>query len=203
MDNITDAALARFRAHYGDGTITKDSIFDYVYGVLHSPKYRERFRNNLNRELPRIPFATDFAAFARAGAELAELHLRYETGPEYSLDVVISGAGLAGPSGYRLGRKKMSWADKAEKTELIVNERIRLRGFPPECHRYVVNGRTPMEWFMDRYYIKCDRRSGILDDPNGWFDDPRDLVTGFRRIVHLSVETVRIVEALPDPIPDL
>ncbi len=174
-----------------------------MYGVLHSPEYRERFRNNLNRELPRIPFAPDFTAFGSAGAELAKLHLGYETGPEHPLEVVVSGLGLAGPSDYRLTTKKMRWASKDEKAELIVNDRIRLRGFPAECHEYIVNGRSPVEWFMDRYYIKRDRRSGIVNDPNGWFDDPRDLITAFRRIVHLSVETVRIVDALPNPIPDL
>lgn len=69
------------------------------------------------------------------------------------------------------------------------------------AHRYVINGRSPLEWFIDRYRVKTDRGSGIINDPNGWFDDPRDLVAAFKRIVHVGVETVRIVESLPDPFP--
>ncbi len=201
MDNITDKALTMFRDHYSDDTITKDAIFDYVYGVLHSSKYRRVFRNNLNRELPRIPFAPDFAAFAKAGAELARLHLGYETGPEFDLAEVISGLGLASPSDYRLTRKKMKLLNGG--ATLKINGRVSLKGIPPEAHKYQVNGRSPVGWFIDRYYIKRDKRSGIVNDPNGWWEDPRDLVTAIRRVVYLSVETVRIVEALPDPIPDL
>ena len=86
----------------------------------------------------------------------------------------------------------------AEKTALVVNEHIRLEGIPAEAHQYQVNGRTPLEWFIDRYRITRDKESGIVNDPNGWFGNPRDLVAAFRRIVHLSVETTRIVEGLPE-----
>ena len=86
-----------------------------------------------------------------------------------------------------------------EKTVLIVNDHIRVSGIPAEAHRYEVNGRTPLAWFIDRYRVKRDTKSGIVNDPNGWFKDPRDLIVALRRIVHLSVETVRIVERLPEP----
>ena len=89
----------------------------------------------------------------------------------------------------------MRYADE-EKTTLIVNEFIRLGGIPAAAHQYQVNGRTPLEWFIDRYRITRDRESGIVNDPNGWFDDPRDLIAAIRRIVHVSVETVRVVESL-------
>lgn len=82
----------------------------------------------------------------------------------------------------------------------IVNEHIRLAGIPAETHRYEVNGRTPLEWFIDRYRITQDKESGIVNDPNGWFDDPQNFITAIRRIVHVSVETVRIVAGLPEPI---
>ena len=88
-------------------------------------------------------------------------------------------------------------------TVLRINDRVSLKGIPSDAHEYQVNGRSPLGWFMDRYYIKRDKRSGIVNDPNGWWEDPRDLVNAIRRVVYLSVETVRIVEALPDPIPDL
>ena len=94
----------------------------------------------------------------------------------------------------------MRFADDEERTVLIVNDHIRLACIPPEAHRYQVNGRTPLEWFIDRYKIKKDPSSGIVNDPNEWFGNPQGLVTAIRRVVHVSVETVRVVEALSDPI---
>ena len=95
----------------------------------------------------------------------------------------------------------MRFADD-DRMVLAVNDHLRLAGIPPEAHEYEVNGRTPLEWFIDRYRIVRDTRSGIVNDPNGWFDDPRDLVAAFRRIVHVSVETTAIVASLPDPFPE-
>ena len=198
IDNISDTALRAFRAHYGDNRITKDTIFDYIYGVLHAPAYRERFANDLVKELPRIPFAPDFHAFAEAGRRLAELHLGYETCEEYPLETLFASPGEPGPEHYRIGARAMRFED-GDGTILRVNDHIRLAGIPAEAHGYVVNGRTPLEWFIDRYRITKDRESGIVNDPNGWFDDPRDLAAAFRRIVHVSVETVRIVNVLPPP----
>lgn len=141
--------------------------------------------------------AEDFHAFATAGAQLAAIHLGHETGPEYPLKVVCTPPGTSDPAHYRLGHKAMKYAyANAEKSELIINEHIHLQGIPPEAHRYEVNGRTPLGWFIDRYKISTDKRSGILNDPNEWFDDPRDLVTAIRRIVQVSVKTVGIVEGL-------
>ena len=88
------------------------------------------------------------------------------------------------------------------KTTLTINEHVRLTGIPEMAHRYMVNGRTPLEWFIDRYRIKRDKDSGILNDPNGWFEDPRDLVTAIERIVYVSVESTRIIEGLPSQFPD-
>ena len=90
-----------------------------------------------------------------------------------------------------------------DKTVLIVNDHISLTGIPPQAHEYQVNGRTPLEWFIDRYRITKDKESGIVNDPNSWFDDPRDLIDSIRRVVHLSVETVRIVSGLPEPFEEV
>ena len=216
IDNISGTALRTFRTHYRDDAITKDDIFDYVYGVLHAPVYRKRFANDLAKELPRVPFAPDFHAFVEAGRALAELHLGYETCPEYPLEVRVSGqlgGDLLGPSEsvleskpelFRIGTRAMRFKDDPkspflEKTTLIVNDQIQLCGIPAEAHQYEVNGRTPLGWFIDRYKITRDSRSGILNNPNGWFADPRDLITAIRRIVYLSAETVRIVEGMPEP----
>ena len=200
VDNITDTARRAFQVHYKDDSITKDEIFDYIYGVLHAPAYRERFASDLAKELPRIPLAPDFRTFAAAGRELTQLHLGYERCDEYPLEL-----GCDRPEGpraqhFRIGRKKMKWTDRELRTELVINEHLRLKGVPAAAHQYEVNGRTPIEWFSDRYRIVQDRRSGLVNDPNGWFEDPRDLIRAICRIVHVSVETVRIVENLPEPI---
>ena len=197
VDNISDTALRAFRVHYRDSTITKDEIFDYIYGLLHAPTYRERFANDLSKEIPRIPFAPDFRTLATAGRELAGIHLGYETCEEYPLELHCERTGEPRPEHFRIGAKKMRWAN-SDKTELLVNEHIRLQGIPAAAHQYEVNGRTPIEWFIDRYQIKQDKRSGLINDPNGWFEDPRDLISAILRIVQVSVETVYIVGNLPD-----
>ena len=104
------------------------------------------------------------------------------------------------PEHFLLGTRAMRFADKETKTTLIINEHVCLSGIPEEAHRYVVNGRTPLEWFIDRYKIKQDTDSGILNDPNGWFENPRDLITAIERIVYVSVESARIVDNLPTEI---
>ena len=208
IDNISDTALKAFQEHYSDDSITKDDIFYYVYGILHAPSYREQFANDLSKMLPRIPYAPDFTAFADAGYKLAELHLNYETCEQYPLRVEYPNMTLppkdiehADPNLFRLTDKAMRFADIERKT-LSINEYVRLTGIPEDAHRYVVNGRSPLEWFIDRYYIKTDRDSGIVNDPNGWFDDPRDLVAAIKRIVYVSVESARIIDGLPDKITD-
>ena len=198
-DNISDTALRAFRVRYNDNTVTKDGIFDYVYGVLHAPSFRKRFVNDLVNELPRIPFAPDFHVFAKAGRELAELHLGYETCEEYPLDVTFAQLEELRPEHFRIGERAMRYSDD-DRTVLIVNDHLRLGRIPPEAHQYQVNGRTPLEWFIDRYRITQDKESGIVNDPNAWFHDPRELIAVIRRIVHVSVESTRIVEGLPEPI---
>ena len=146
--------------------------------------------------IPRIPFAPDFRAFANAGKALGELHVGYERSKRYSLEVVFAHEGEPYPRHFRLTEKAMRFAAD-EKTTLRINEHVSLSGIPAEAHRYVVNGRTPLEWYIDRYRIKKDKESGIVNDPNGWFEDPRDLVPAIERIVYVSVESTRIIEGLP------
>ena len=201
VDNVSDTALAAFREHYRDPEITKDVIFDYVYGVLHAPTYRERFANDLAKGIPRVPFAPDFDAFAAAGRNLAALHLCYETCAEYPLEIVAAQPGELQSHHFRLGVQAMRFADD-DRSVLIVNDHVRVAGIPAEAHDYVVNGRTPIGWFIDRYRMTRDQESGIVNDPNGWFSKPEEFIATIRRIVHVSVETVRIVDSLPEPFTD-
>ena len=142
--------------------------------------------------------ASEFYDFADAGRTLAKLHLDYEICEEYPLQTEKFHAKMLREELYRITERKMRFADE-NKTSLIVNDYVKLTGIPSEAHKYQVNGRTPIEWFIDRFRITRDPHSGIVNDPNDWFDNPEDLISSFKRIVYLSLETVRIVEALPNP----
>ena len=207
IDNISDTALCCFRDHYRDNSITKDNIFDYVYGILHAPSYRDQFANDLSKMIPRIPFAPNFYAFAEAGKELAALHVGYENCEQYPhLEVEPRNNDLfweEKPGHFLLGPRTMRFADKNTKDTLIINEHIQLSGIPREAHGYVVNDRTPLEWFINRYKItQPEKNRGILNDPNCWFEKPRDLVTAIERIIYVSIESTKIIENLPSKLTD-
>jgi predicted helicase len=203
-DAITDAALAAFRKTCADDSITKEDLFYYAYGLLHSPEYKTRFEADLKKQLPRIPFARDFWAFSEAGRELAHWHLNYETVEPYPLSQVGE-LPLGEAALYRV--QKMAWARKRvdgkltdDKTTLVYNSRISLTGIPPEALEYVVNGKSALEWVIERYQVTIDKGSGIVNDPNDWateHDDPTYIFNLVKRVVRVSVETVRIVKALP------
>ena len=199
VDNITDWCLQQFRGQYPNLQITKDDIWHYIYGFLHAPDNRAKYRADLSKDLPRIPFAPDFGAFRDGGEQLAALHLGYETCPEYELQVEVS----VGPNPYQLDSSKMKWDKGSDRSVLHVTPAVTLRGIPAEAHGYVVNGRTPLEWAVDRLHIRKDKESGIVNDPNAWFaDDPAELVAHLKRLVHVSVETTRIVDGLPPALAD-
>jgi len=188
-ENITDWALAQFRAHYADESINKWDIFYYVYGALHHPGYREKFADNLKRELPRIPYAPDFRAFADSGHMLADLHLNYETVEPYKLRWIEA---KDKPPSYHVEKMRLS----KDKTELVVNESLTLADIPPEAFAYRLGNRSALEWVIDQYQVTTDKRSGITSDPNRE-DEPRYIVDLVGRVVQVSVETVRLVAALP------
>lgn len=203
-DAVTDAALAVFREAYPDEEVTKREIFFYVYGVLHAPEYRERFANNLRKELPRIPLARDFGAFCRAGHRLATLHLGYEGVPAWG--GLVEDGDPKNP-----GRtEKMAWGKtkdengKAVKdyTVLHVAEHMTIRNIPERCQKYVVNGKSALGWLVDRYQVKTDPKSGIVNDPNDYSRKPRYIVGLVESVVRVSMETLDIVESLP-PLDEL
>ncbi len=188
-ENITDWALDQFRTHYKDKKIDKWAIFHYVYGLLHHAGYRERFADNLKRELPRIPLAPDFAPFSRAGRDLARLHLDYESLDPWPLDW-IEAPGV--PLSYHVDKMKLT----KDKSALIVNPSLTLANIPPETFRYRLGNRSALDWVIDQYQISEDKRSGIRSNPNR-ADDPEYIVRLVGQVVRVSVETVKIVEALP------
>jgi len=189
-ENVTDWALKHFQRHYDDKKISKWDIFYYVYGMLHHPGYRERFAENLKRELPRVPLAAEFRAFARAGRELAKLHLEYEELEPHALDWIET---PDVPLSYRVEKMKLS----KDKTQLKVNDSLSLAGIPPEVFEYRLGNRSALDWVIDQYRIKTDKRSGITSDPNRP-DDPEYIVRLVGQVVEVSLETVRIVAGLPE-----
>ena len=208
-DNITDWCLTQFQTRYGDH-INKDAIWEYLYGVMHAPDWRTRYKHDLQRNLPRVPFADDFEAFCAAGRELMNLHINYETCDEYPLTCLVDGKpdeGNADADAYRIERK-MRWAKAGRQTDrsiLEINHRCKLIDIPDQAHDYTVSGRTPLDWAIDSLRLKYDKDSRITDDPNhwhAWAEEPYNLIRHLQRLVYLSVETSRIVNNLPASLSD-
>ena len=202
FDNITDWSLRTWQDCYDNETIIKDDIFYYVYGVLHSQVYRDRYKNNLNKQIPRIPIVSkfkDFYDFSKAGRKLGDIHCEYETCDKYPLG--IQPVSDDSTIDFRITKRPMKWVDR-DKSILQINDSVRLTGFPPESHRYIVSGRSLVGWFVDQYRIKKDKYSGIENNPNGWFGKPEDIKSAIERVVFVSVETMRIVDSLPYPFDD-
>ncbi|WP_405190454.1 DEAD/DEAH box helicase [Streptomyces anulatus] len=201
VDNITDAAHRDYRKTYADATITKDDVFYYTYGLLHSPPYRTQFAADLKKSLPRIPKVRDFRGFAAAGRALADLHIGYESVEPYNGIVEqISGSADTPPSElFRVTKMKIpKKGGEADRSTIIYNGRVTLSNIPEEAYRYQIGARSAIEWIIDRYQVKVDKASGIVNDPNDWSDDPRYIVDLLRRIVTVSLETMKIVDGLPE-----
>ncbi len=195
--NISDYILSEFRKTY-DGQISKEDIFYYVYGVLHSLEYKQRFAANLKKMLPRIPFTEDFWTFSKAGRELAEWHLNYETVEPYPLKEFNRSIGLNPEEDFRVQKMKFGKRAKGiDKSVIIYNSNVTLAEIPPEAYDYIVNGKSAIEWIIDRYQVRIDKASQIKNDPNDWSDDPRYIIDLLKRIVTVSLETMKIVNDLP------
>ncbi len=191
-DGVSDFILKEARNRYRTATISKEDIFYYVYGFLHQADYRTTFAADLKKTLPRLPLVErleEFKTFSDAGRQLAALHLNYETLEPYPLTEV--------GDFFDKRIEKMSFPKK-DKTRVLVNGTLMLEGIPLEAHDYVVNGRSPIEWVLDRYQVKTDKVSGITNDPNLWApENPRYIPDLIKRLVTLSLESLRIIKTLP------
>jgi predicted helicase len=207
VDNVSPTTLTNYRTTYGP-EVTADDVFYYVYGLLHSRDYRAEFAADLKKMLPRIPkVATvdDFRAFAAAGRALTDMHVGYEAAAPYPLAVTgdrPAGAGSADLyDWFRVD--KMRWGGTGRNTDrstIRYNSRITVSGIPDEAHGYMLGSRSGIEWVMERYQVRTDKASGIVNDPNDWSreqGDPRYILDLLARVVTVSVETVRIVRGLP------
>ena len=205
IDNITDWALSEYQREYGP-QVTKDDIFFYVYGLLHSPEYRERYAADLKKQLPRIPMVPGrdrFEAFADAGRKLSELHIGYEGVDPHPLSESIA-PGAPNDPYERFAVQKMKYGGKVgayDKTRIRYNAFIDIDGIPEEAQRYMLGSRSALDWIIERYQVKTDKASGIVNDPNDWsreHEQPRYIIDLIGRIVTVSLETMRIVDSLPD-----
>lgn len=206
-DGVTDWILNTARKQYGY-KVTKEDIFYYVYGLLHSPDYRATFATDLKKSLPRLPLvekAGDFWAFSKAGRELANLHLNYEAIEPYGKCVIVHAPlTTKGDSiNYHVEKMRFGKIDSkiADKSIIHYNHAITIEGIPAEAYEYVVNGKSAIEWVMERYAITTDKKSGITNDPNDWareHNDEKYILNLLLRVINVSVQTVEIVKGLPN-----
>ena len=193
QSGLTDFILQRAREEYGPKTSAED-IFYYVYGLLHSADYRKKFAADLTKTLPRIPLVgspQDFKAFMKAGRKLADLHLNYETGP-LCQQLIITG-----DKPNKLNVTKMRFPSKADKGTILFNDSVKIENIPMTAYDYVVNGKSAVEWVMERYAITKNADSGIVNDPNLWSANPRYIIDLVSRVIQMSVDTQKIVAGLP------
>jgi predicted helicase len=184
LSHLKDAAIAKFRQHYSNESISNEEVFNYIYALLHHPGYRERYAANLKRELPRIPFALDLGVFAAAGKELPRLHVGYESLDPWPLKEIIN---EDVPYSERVEKMKLS----ADKQSVRVNESVTLSEIPQEAFEYRLGSRSALEWVIGQYQMKGD------SDPNRE-DDAGYIIRLVKQVVRVSVETVRIVKGLPN-----
>lgn len=232
-DAISDYILKQARSQYNDSKTSKEDIFYYVYGFLHSQDYRTAFAADLKKMLPRIPLvdtADEFWAFSKAGRRLAEIHLNYETAEPYRVLIVSSKStsadlplfGMAAGENraffsaeapetlykvrqMRFAKKQVKAANgkmktEDDKTRIVYNDKLTVANIPLEAYEYVVNGKSAIEWIMERYAVTTDKASGITNDPNDWaieHDDPKYIFNLLLRIITVSLETMKIVKELP------
>ena len=212
---ITDFMLKRCQAEFGE-KVTKEDIFYYIYGVLHSPEYRKRFESDLKKSLARIPLCktgAEFAAFVKAGRKLGDLHCGYENVKPWKDCVVDVKPGYDSPyavTKMRFAKKeapedenkngKLERREREDRSRIIYNDRVTIRGIPLAAYDYVVNGKSAIEWVMERYQVTTHKESGIVNDPNKYLEEcgnERYIVELILKVVTVSMETQKIVSTLP------
>lgn len=211
-DGVSDFILDRAKKQYGKN-VAKEDIFYYVYGFLHCPEYRKTFANDLKKMLPRLPLVEgvrEFWAFSKAGRKLADLHINYETVPAAPGVVVLYDNVPKEAINKALRTKelkavdyrveKMRFPSKEDKSKILYNSQITIDNIPAKAYEYVVNGKSAIEWIMERYQVTVHKESGIKNDPNDWADEvgnPKYILDLLLSIINVSMQTVDIVEGLP------
>jgi predicted helicase len=197
--NISKEIHSKFTEKFGD-KVSTDDIFYYVYGVLHSNEYRDRFSSNLKKMSPRIPISKNFWEFSKAGQQLAELHLNYDLVEPFPLkqEGAINSNDSTTFTLTKLCHPKVG--NKEDKSSIIYNGQIKLEGIPSAAYDYVINGKSAIEWIMERYQVTADKASGITNNPNDWSNENGDanyILLLIKRVVTVSLESMKIINDLP------
>jgi predicted helicase len=193
-DGVSDWALSIFQKKYGYKT-TKEDIFYYVYGVLSAPEFILRYKNELRKEAIRVPLLDAFSKYSSYGRQLAELHLNYDKMTNDFLKVDISHPGLDASELYRVG--KIRYGKSNDKSTIIFNQYITLRAIPAEYYSYLINGKTPIDWVVDRYVVNDDSDSGILNDPNEFSTDPKYVFNLLLSVIAMTKKIIELQKNLP------
>lgn len=227
-DAIRDEALKEVQKIYKDTKITKEDMFYYIYALLNHRIYKQKYKDNLSKMLPRIPYAKDFWAYEKLGRELANLHLQYESFAECSRALALPKAKISAFSGIfganndtkQMAKdllsefelkdftiKKMSFEKKGQKDTIIFNDKIAIVNIPPKAYNYIVNGKSAIEWIMERYQVKIDKDSGIKNDPN-LYECKSGALAGLNggkyalylllSVIEMSAQSVEIIEAISE-----
>ena len=205
-DAITDFGMTELTDGFQCKNISKEDVFYYVYGIFHSSEYLDRYKNNLSRELPRIPkpeSEEDFWAFSNAGKRLSDLHCNYDDVEPYEVRFAKGDPTQSSPADpekfYRV--TKMKFASKGDKSTVVYNQNITITDIPVEAYDYIINRRPAIEWVMNQQCVKTDKRSGIVNDANRYaietVGDPAYPLKLFQRVITVSLETMKIVRSLP------
>ena len=203
-DGVSNFILERATKIYGKN-VTKEDIFYFVYGILYSKDYRSTFSNDFKKMLPRIPLVDEpreFWKFSKAGRALADLHIKYEKVPPYEgveINQLQKNNSIDDYEYYRV--QKLKFPKKDQKDKIIYNSRIIIKNIPEKAYDYIVNGKSAIEWILDRYQVKIDKKSGIKNDPNDWskeVNNPKYILDLLLSVINVSVQTVDIVEGMPE-----
>ncbi|KJE75223.1 type ISP restriction/modification enzyme [Ferrimicrobium acidiphilum] len=206
VDNITDEALAEFQGIYSDTSLTKDDLFAYIYGVLHHPGYIEQYADNLTKEYPRIPWLQGYRELIDVGEKLLDLHVGYETvepypvAEEFTLMPPEDGreryraTNMGHPNRGSGARGKADW----DRTRIQVNGHLTLTGVPERASEWILGPRPTLELFLQRMRPSVDKKSGIKNDPNEFSDDPKYVVELTKRVIRVCVETLDLIDQMPD-----
>jgi predicted helicase len=205
IDALSPESIEHFRWTYPGETVTSEDVFYYIYGILHSEDYRLAYANNLSKELPRIPrVATyhDFISFSNAGRKLADLHVNYESAPKYDkLTIQMRPGASFKVTQLRYGKIPGKTGNAAkDKSRIIFNNDISIENIPLDAQAYVINKRSALDWLVERCGVSVDKESGIVNDFNLYGeenDNPHYIFDLIPRIITVSLETMKIVKALP------
>ena len=190
---ISDVAFNKFKEKYGQ-YITKEDLFYYIFGVLNSKKYQELYSDNLKKEMPGIPFLNHFEQYVKVAKKLADLELNYESTPHLSSIVIEKKS-----DNYKVTQMKFAKDGKnVDKSIIIFNESITVKNIPLEAYDYIVNGKSAIEWIMERYCVSQDKASGIVNDCNKYSDDPKYVLNLLLSVISMSIKINETIKELPD-----